>query len=76
MNFIVVAASIGFGMIPIVSPGFYDQFPEWFAIIFGSGISSAAILAIALNILFNHVNIGTPSRSALLKPTGEKLEKS
>ncbi|MGO4144606.1 nucleobase:cation symporter-2 family protein [Paenarthrobacter sp. YAF11_1] len=60
MNFIVMSASIGFGMIPIVSPGFYDQFPGWFAIIFGSGISSAAILAIALNILFNHVKIGTP----------------
>lgn len=38
MNLIIVATSIGFGMIPIAAPSFYDHFPSWFATIFHSGI--------------------------------------
>ncbi len=60
MNLIIVAASISFGMIPIAKPDFYDQFPTWFGIIFHSGISSAAVMAILLNLLFNHLKLGTP----------------
>ncbi|MFZ3453370.1 nucleobase:cation symporter-2 family protein [Arthrobacter sp. 7Tela_A1] len=60
MNLIIVAASIGFGMIPIAAPAFYDQFPSWFSTIFHSGISSAAVMAILLNILFNHIRAGNP----------------
>ena len=55
MNLIIVAASIGAGLIPIAAPTFYDEFPEWFATIFHSGISSAAIMAILLNLFFNHL---------------------
>ena len=58
MNLIIVATSIGFGMIPIASPNFYDQFPTWFATIFHSGISSAAIMAITLNLVFNDLTAG------------------
>jgi xanthine permease len=58
MNLIIVATSIGFGMIPIASPNFYDHFPTWFATIFHSGISSAAIMAITLNLVFNHLTAG------------------
>lgn len=58
MNLIIVATSIGFGMLPIAAPTFYDQFPDWFATIFHSGISSTAIMAIALNLLFNHLRVG------------------
>ena len=46
MNLIIVATSIGFGMIPIAAPTFYDKFPSWFGTIFHSGISSAAVMAI------------------------------
>ena len=60
MNFIIVATSIGFGMIPIAAPTFYDEFPAWFGTIFHSGISSAAVMAILMNILFNHVRAGNP----------------
>jgi xanthine permease len=55
LNLIIVAASIGVGLIPIAAPTFYDAFPSWFATIFHSGISSAAIMAILLNLFFNHV---------------------
>ncbi|MBD8078465.1 nucleobase:cation symporter-2 family protein [Cellulosimicrobium arenosum] len=65
MNLIIVAASISFGMIPIAKPDFYDQFPEWFGVIFHSGISSAALMAILLNILFNHIKVGTPKNPSV-----------
>ena len=54
MNLIIVAASLGIGMLPIAAPTIYDQMPDWFNTIFHSGISSAAVAAIFLNLLFNH----------------------
>ncbi len=71
MNLIIVAASIGFGMIPIAAPTFYDKFPDWFATIFHSGISSAAVMAIALNLLFNHLKAGnSENQSVFVAGTG------
>ena len=65
MNLIIVATSIGFGMLPIAAPAFYDQFPDWFATIFHSGISSSAIMAIALNLLFNHMRVGNSDQQSV-----------
>ncbi|MGB6008885.1 nucleobase:cation symporter-2 family protein [Castellaniella sp.] len=65
MNLIIVATSVGFGMIPIAAPQFYSHFPDWVATIFHSGISSAAIMAIALNLLFNHMKRGTPDKPSV-----------
>ncbi|MET3721739.1 nucleobase:cation symporter-2 family protein [Arthrobacter sp. UYEF21] len=71
MNLIIVAASIGFGMIPIASPTFYDKFPAWFGTIFHSGISSAAVMAILLNLLFNHLKAGnSENQSVFVAGTG------
>ncbi|MFC8600490.1 nucleobase:cation symporter-2 family protein [Isoptericola sp. NPDC057191] len=73
MNLVIVAASISFGMVPIAKPDFYDQFPTWFGTIFHSGISSAALMAILLNILFNHIKAGTPENpSVFVKGTASK----
>ena len=55
MNLVIIAVSITFGMLPVMNPTFYAGFPDWFQIIFASGISSAAIMAIVLNILFNEL---------------------
>ena len=55
MNLIIVATSLGFGTIPIVLPEFYHQFPSWVQTIFHSGISSSALMAITLNLVFNHL---------------------
>ncbi len=65
MNLIIVATSIGFGMLPIAAPSFYDQFPDWFATIFHSGISSTAIMAILLNLLFNHFKVGNSDQQSV-----------
>jgi len=65
MNLIIVATSIGFGMLPIAAPAFYNQFPDWFATIFHSGISSTAIMAILLNLLFNHLKVGNSDQQSV-----------
>ncbi|CAG8868116.1 Uric acid transporter UacT [Pseudomonas fluorescens] len=65
MNLIIVAASLGFGMIPIAAPNFYHHFPNWFETIFHSGISSAAIMAIVLNLAFNHFKTGNSDQQSV-----------
>jgi xanthine/uracil permease len=52
-NLVVVAVSLGLGIIPIAVPTFYDKFPSGFQVVFDSGISAAAIAAVLLNVLFN-----------------------
>jgi uric acid transporter len=74
MNLIIVAASLGFGMIPIAAPTFYDKFPSWFGTIFHSGISSAAVMAILLNLLFNHLKKGnSENQSVFVAGTGRVI---
>ena len=65
VNLIIVAASLGFGMIPIAAPNFYHHFPNWFETIFHSGISSAAIMAILLNLIFNHFTTGNSDQQSV-----------
>jgi len=72
VNLIIVAASLGFGMIPIAAPTFYHQFPNWFETIFHSGISSAAIMAILLNLLFNHFKTGNSENQSVFAAAYER----
>ncbi|ANY89456.1 MULTISPECIES: nucleobase:cation symporter-2 family protein [Pseudomonas] len=72
VNLIIVAASLGFGMIPIAAPTFYHNFPSWFETIFHSGISSAAIMAILLNLLFNHVKTGNSDQQSVFAAAYER----
>lgn len=58
MNLVIVATSIAFGMIPIVMPAFYDQFPGWVRTLLHSGISAACLVSVSLNILFNCLKRG------------------
>jgi uric acid transporter len=48
-NLLVVAISIGAGMIPLVAPTFFDQFPSWSQALTHSGITLTSIVSIALN---------------------------
>lgn len=65
MNLVIVATSIGFGMILIASPTFYEHFPAWVETIFHSGISSAALMAISLNLIFNHMTAGNSDQQSV-----------
>ena len=64
MNLLIVAVSITFGMLPVMKPDIYQAFPEWFQVIFHSGISSAALMAIVLNIVFNELSRFGPKNTA------------
>jgi uracil-xanthine permease len=55
LNLTLVAVALSFGVIPIAMPTFYDDFPTWVGMIFGSGISAASFVAVLLNLLFNEV---------------------
>jgi NCS2 family nucleobase:cation symporter-2 len=52
-NLFVVAISIGFGMIPLVTPTLFNAAPEFLRTILDSGILLATIAAVVLNLFFN-----------------------
>ncbi|MFE2915256.1 nucleobase:cation symporter-2 family protein [Kitasatospora indigofera] len=57
-NAIIVAVSLAFGIFPIAFPDFYQAFPEQIATVLDSGISVGCLLAVTLNLLFNHLGRG------------------
>jgi uric acid transporter len=63
---LVVAISIGFGLIPIVSPNFFHVFPDTLKPIFGDGIILTSIAAVALNAFFNRTNSEQAEADAVL----------
>ncbi|MDR6432911.1 xanthine permease [Brucella pseudogrignonensis] len=73
INLIIVATSIGFGMIPIAAPEFYHHFPAWFETIFHSGISSAALMAIVLNLMFNEFKVGNSNQMSVFAEGTERI---
>jgi uric acid transporter len=52
-NLLIIAISIAFGMIPIVSQQFFGQLPHFLGPLLHSGILLASISAVALNAYFN-----------------------
>ncbi len=52
-NQLLVAVSIGLGLIPVVRPEFFAQMPTWMEPITHSGIAMATLSALLLNLLFN-----------------------
>jgi NCS2 family nucleobase:cation symporter-2 len=54
-NLFVVAISVGFGLIPLVAPGFFRYTPDVLHPLLESGILLAAIVSVALNLFFNGV---------------------
>lgn len=52
-NQLLVAVSVGFGLIPVVRPEFFAQMPQWMEPITHSGIAMATVSALVLNVLFN-----------------------
>ncbi|WP_347038579.1 nucleobase:cation symporter-2 family protein [Glutamicibacter halophytocola] len=75
MNLVIVAASIAFGRIPIVKTDFYAGFPTWFETIFHSGISSAAIMAVLLNLLFNEFTFGNTKNASVFSAAPPRMVK-
>jgi NCS2 family nucleobase:cation symporter-2 len=49
----IVAISIGMGLVPELSPKFFDQMPHFLGPILHSGILLAAVTAVILNLIYN-----------------------
>ncbi len=54
-NMMVVAISLGFGMIGLCSPTFFNALPEIWHIVLQSGITTASISAVVLNLFLNGI---------------------
>ncbi|HET6355830.1 nucleobase:cation symporter-2 family protein [Streptomyces sp.] len=71
-NALIVAASVGVGLIPIAAPEFYHAFPKDALVVLDSGISTGCIVAIVLNLAFNHLGRKRSSQSSVTTPTGHE----
>jgi NCS2 family nucleobase:cation symporter-2 len=69
-NTLVIAISIGFGLIPIVSPNFFQIMPAELKPIFGDGIILTSITAVILNAYFNRTTKEQASEDAILAAQG------
>ncbi|WP_151778066.1 nucleobase:cation symporter-2 family protein [Acinetobacter brisouii] len=67
-NLIIVAVAIAVGMIPIISHDFFAHFPQWVQTLFHSGISSTCVVAVTLNIFFNHLFLNKKSEKTTALP--------
>ncbi|WP_052868472.1 nucleobase:cation symporter-2 family protein [Streptomyces niger] len=65
-NIILVAVSLGAGIIPLAAPTFYADFPAWAQTVLGSGISAGALVAVLLNLFFHHLGTRSTTRAAVL----------
>jgi NCS2 family nucleobase:cation symporter-2 len=52
-NLIIVASALGLGMIPILSPRFFQHLPEWTRPVTGSSVLLGTLVALVLNLFFN-----------------------
>ena len=57
-NLLVVAIATGFGMIPLVAPGFFRHTPDALHPLLESGILLAALASVLLNAFFNGLTSG------------------
>ncbi|MDH4874205.1 nucleobase:cation symporter-2 family protein [Pseudomonas sp. BN515] len=58
-NLLIVATSVGIGMIPMVSPTYFHHLPEWSRVFTESGIVLSVCSALILNLLFNGLGIAS-----------------
>jgi len=57
-NLTLVSVSLGLGLLPVAAADAYVNLPDWFQTVAGSAITTTAVVAFCLNLLFNHLRIG------------------
>ncbi|WP_309141342.1 nucleobase:cation symporter-2 family protein [Streptomyces composti] len=67
-NILIVAVSLAVGIIPISAPQFYHAFPETARIVLDSGISTGCVVAVLLNLVFNHIGNGRREAAEVTHP--------
>ena len=69
-NMYVLAGALTMGLLPILVPGFYSQFPKGLQPILGNGLAMGSITAVVLNLIFN----GVPTEPAVAKAKQEEQQ--
>lgn len=59
-----LASALSIGLLPILVPGVYSQFPHWIQMILGNGLAAGTITAVLVNALFSHHGAGRSSADA------------
>lgn len=59
-NLMLVSVAIGLGLLPVAAPTMFMNFPDWFQTVFGSAITTTAVVAFLLNLMFNHLKFRGP----------------
>ncbi|MGQ3296069.1 MAG: uracil-xanthine permease family protein, partial [Shinella sp.] len=49
-----LASALSIGLLPILVPGVYSQFPQWTQMILGNGLAAGTVTAVLVNALFAH----------------------
>ncbi|MEY9127427.1 nucleobase:cation symporter-2 family protein [Bradyrhizobium yuanmingense] len=62
-NLFIVAISIGFGLIPLVAPGFFRYLPHDLHPLLESGILLCAVVSVLLNAFFNGLSCGAAAEA-------------
>ncbi|KAA2253653.1 purine permease [Solihabitans fulvus] len=57
----IVAVSLGVGLVPIAAPDFYQHFPAAVQTVFDSGISAGTVTAVLLNLVFGRRPVPVPA---------------
>lgn len=64
-NAMIIAISIGVGLIPLAVPTFYHKFPAWAQLILHSGITIGSLVAVILNICFNEIGRSQTAKASV-----------
>ncbi len=77
-NVLIVAVALAVGLIPVSAPEFYHSFPETARIVLDSGISTGCVVAVLLNVVFNHLGTGRRGAADVTHPMepGEEITKA
>ncbi|ALM53956.1 uracil-xanthine permease family protein [Halomonas huangheensis] len=71
-NLYTLASALAMGLLPIVVPGFYSDFPQHLQIILGNGLAMGTLTAVLVNILFQCVGRTASRRPSPVTATNDQ----
>ena len=70
-NLFIVAIAVGFGLIPLIAPNFFKNFPSELKLLLESGIILASIVAVVLNAFFNGLGSRTEAEAQIAQASAQ-----
>lgn len=65
----ILAGALTMGLLPILVPGMYNQFPSALQLVLGNGLAMGSLTAVILNLLFYHLGSSEPKADAAPLPS-------